>query len=754
MTADERQKMYFPMFGVAAALIILNVSYYSYGMLVSLGWNNWVLDYFIDEWAMKMNAYNSQYTLKMLTLFCLVLMQMLKAGKGVHLSWKRLWTYFAVAMGLFLFPLIYSDSLTCQAIYMVTSVAGFVMTGHAVALLGRKINGLDDDLNDMNETFAQCRALVPTDDSFNLRMKFRWHHKTHYGWINVVNPFRATMVLGTPGSGKSYSVFNPIIEQGIKKGYTMFCYDYKYPALTNIVYNTYLENRNVYKEKYGKDVRFCVINFNDPRNSMRCNPIHPRYIRDGADTSEIADIIMKNINPQSIEREDFFSMSAKVYIDANILFLSRHEGGRYCTFPHLIELLGSDYKDVFEIIKQDPQVRIKIKPFENALKDKALEQLQGQLASAQIPLLKFASPTLYWVLSGDDFPLDINNPEHPEIMCIGNDPDRQSIYGTTLALFTSRMFREINRPGKLKSLVLFDELPTVFLKGLDNLIATARSNLVAIVLGAQDVSQLIRDYTEKEARVIFNTIGNFFSGQISGRNAKEASEMFGREFRQQQSETTGGENDTINTSYHQQEILTQTRIEMMPQGMFFGKVADDYQVKKSIKSDHDRKEYEKKLFCCEILIDNEAFAARKKKWVPVSIADPDGKKHSIFDDLDRRVQAKAEEDPRETCISYLVDVLKQEKVNETNYSDIGARTDAEAKYDTLTEDAINDTFKKAVMKAQEKAVSKMVEDNYNRIVKEIKQLITDEKNKLASQGIDNKAVGGTKKADETEDWPA
>jgi type IV secretory pathway TraG/TraD family ATPase VirD4 len=189
--------------------------------------------------------------------------------------------------------------------------------------------------------------------------------------------------------------------------------------------------------------------------------------------------------------------------------------------------MAQDYKKVFSILSRYPELEAKIKPFANALEGGAQDQLQGQIASAQIPLNKLVSPSLYWVLTGDDFTLDINDPKHPKILCVGNDPDRQAIYSTTLALFTSRMFKLINHKGKRKCGVLLDEIPTIFIKGVDNLIATARSNFVAIVLGAQDKSQLKRDYGEKESEVIFNTVGNIFSGQVNGKTAEDLMKICG-----------------------------------------------------------------------------------------------------------------------------------------------------------------------------------------------------------------------------------
>ncbi len=639
--------MYLPMYLSALLLLVMNVWYFSYGFLESLHLQGKLMDYFLFDVTAKMGLLKNQFQLKLIIVLILVLCQIVKAGKALKTPWRDLIIALVVSLVVFFLPLINKSSYMGQGVYALTSMVGFILTGVSIARVGRKIRGMNaDDLNDVYETFAQCNEKIETEYSVNIPTVYQYQHRKRKGWINVVNPFRATFVFGTPGSGKSYSVYNPYIEQMIKKGYTMFLYDYKYPDLTEVVYNTFLENKDVYRKKYGKEPRFCILNFNDPRYSMRCNPIHPRYINDPADTSEIADIIMRNVNPQSIEREDFFSMSAKVYIDALIWFLRKHKDGRYCTFPHLIELMGRNYKAVFKMLQKYDDIRVKMTPFVNALKGNAQEQLQGQIASAQIPLMRFASPALYWVLSGDEFSLDLNDPENPTILCVGNDPDRQNIYGTTLALYTSRMFRQINHKGKLPCAVLLDELPTIFIKGLDNLIATARSNRVAIVLGAQDKSQLIRDYSDKEAEVIFNTVGNVFAGQVNGRTAKELAETFGREFRQQESETTGGENDTVNRSFQQQDILPQSRIETLTQGYFFGKVADNNDT--PIK---------KKLFCGEIQIDNEGFKARKAKWVKVPEQQDDvfGEK-----EIERQVRANAAKE----CKNYIYIALSERERTE------------------------------------------------------------------------------------------
>jgi hypothetical protein len=168
-----------------------------------------------------------------------------------------------------------------------------------------------------------------------------------------------------------------------------------------------------------------------------------------------------------------------------------YQGGRYCTFPHAIELLNKKYADVFTILRSYPELENYLSPFVDAWESDAQEQLQGQIASAKIPLSRMISPALYWVMTGDDFSLDINNPKEPKILVVGNNPDRQNIYSAALGLYNSRIVKLINKKGQLKSSVIIDELPTIYFRGLDNLIATARSNKVAVLLGFSAINAII-----------------------------------------------------------------------------------------------------------------------------------------------------------------------------------------------------------------------------------------------------------------------
>ena len=476
---------------------------------------------------------------------------------------------------------------------------------------------MDDVFNEENESFMQETRLITNEYSVNLPTRFYYKKKWHDGWINVVLPQRGCIVVGSPGSGKSYCVINQFIKQQIEKGYALYCYDFKFPDLSLIVYNHLLKN----KDKYKANVQFYVINFDDPRHSHRCNPINPTFMSDIADAYESAYVIMLNLNRTWIQKQgDFFVESPIVLFAAIIWYLKIYENGKYCTFPHAIELLNKPSADIFTILTSYRELENYLSPFMDAWKGGAMEQLQGQIASAKIPLSRMISPSLYWIMSGDDFTLDINNPDEPKVLCVGNNPDRQNIYSAALGLYNARIVKMVNRKGKLKCSILVDEVPTIYFKGLDTLIATARSNKVAVCLGAQDFSQLVRDYGEKEARVIQNTVGNVFSGQVLGETAKNLSERFGKVLQQRKSVNMTREDTSTSISTQLDSLIPASKISNLSQGMFVGSVCDSFQEK-----------MEQKIFHCEIVVDNARVAAETKAYKPIPVITDftggDGKDH-------------------------------------------------------------------------------------------------------------------------------
>lgn len=477
-----------------------------------------------------------------------------------------------------------------------------------------KNNLMDDVFNVENESFMQETRLMENEYSVNLPTRFYYQKKWNNGWINVVNPFRATIVLGTPGSGKSYAVVNNFIKQQIEKSFAMYIYDYKFPDLSEIAYNHLLK----YADRYEVKPTFYVINFDDPRRSHRCNPINPNFMTDISDAYESAYTIMLNLNRSWIQKQgDFFVESPIILLAAIIWYLKIYDNGRYCTFPHAIEFLNRPYAQIFPILTSYPELENYLSPFMDAWESNAQDQLQGQIASAKIPLSRMISPALYWVMTGDDFSLDINNPKEPKILVVGNNPDRQNIYSAALGLYNSRIVKLINKKKQLKSSVIIDELPTIYFRGLDNLIATARSNKVAVCLGFQDFSQLTRDYGDKESKVIQNTVGNIFSGQVVGETAKNLSERFGRVLQKRQSMTINRNDKSTSISTQMDSLIPASKISNLTQGMFVGAVSDNFDER-----------IEQKIFHAEIVVDSAKVSAEMKayKKIPViaEFTDSDG----------------------------------------------------------------------------------------------------------------------------------
>ena len=471
-----------------------------------------------------------------------------------------------------------------------------------------------DPFNDDNESFEQEARLLENEYSVNLPTRYYYRGEWRPGMINVINPFRATMVLGTPGSGKSYAVVNSYIRQQIEKGFAMYIYDFKFDDLSLLAYNHLLRHLDAYPTR----PRFCVINFDDPRRSNRCNPIAPEFMTDISDAYESAYTIMLNLNKTWIQKQgDFFVDSPIILLAAIIWYLKIYDGGRCCTFPHAVEFLNQPYEKIFPVLTSYPELENYLSPFMDAWRGNAQDQLQGQIASAKIPLSRMISPQLYWVMTGNDFTLDINNPEDPKILCVGNNPDRQNIYSAALGLYNSRIVRLINKKGKLKSSIIIDELPTIYFRGLDNLIATARSNKVAVCLSFQDFSQLERDYGQEEAKVIENTVGNIFAGQVLGDTAKTLSERFGRIVQLRTSNSLSNDNLTTSTNTQLDSLIPASKISNLSQGMFVGAVADNFDER-----------IEQKIFHAEIVIDREKLAGETASYVPIpeisSFRDADG----------------------------------------------------------------------------------------------------------------------------------
>lgn len=478
-------------------------------------------------------------------------------------------------------------------VYMATAGLGYLMVlGYGTRmsrLLRLRLSA--DIFNDGNETFPQEERLRSNEYSVNLPARYRLRDRTRHSWINIINPFRGILVMGSPGSGKSYFVIQHIIRQHIEKGFALFVYDFKFDDLSRIAYYWLLRCR----ERYAVAPSFYVINFDDLSRTHRCNPLEPSSMGDITDASESARTILLGLNRDWTRKQgDFFVESPINFLTAVIWYLRKYEGGRYCTLPHVIELMQQDYEELFAVLNTEPEIEVLVNPFISAWQHDAVEQLEGQVASAKIGMARLSSPQLYWVLSGSDFTLDINNPQAPKIVCVGNNPEKQQIYGAVLSLYVSRLVRQVNKRDRLKCGLVFDEFPTIFFNHIDSLIATARSNKVATTLGIQDFSQLKKDYGRDGADVIMNITGNIISGQVMGETARGLSERFGKIMQERESVSVNRTDTSVSRSRQLDYAVPAARIAALSSGEFVGMVADN---------PHEK--IRRKVFHAEILSNEE-----------------------------------------------------------------------------------------------------------------------------------------------------
>ena len=596
--------------GISVIFLLVNCYWFCYEAFHVWGFTLGIIDKILMNFQRTTGLFSSILWTK---LFCVVFLALSCLGtKGVKeekITWAKIWTvlfsgfaFFFLNWWLLVLPI---GKIGAASLYIFTLSVGYICLLMGGVWMSRllKNNLMDDVFNTENESFMQETRLMGNEYSVNLPTRFYYKKKWNNGWINVVNPFRASMVLGTPGSGKSYAIVNNYIKQQIEKGFAMYIYDYKFPDLSEIAYNHLLHHLDAYKVK----PQFFVINFDDPRKSHRCNPINPAFMTDISDAYESAYTIMLNLNRSWIQKQgDFFVESPIILLAAIIWFLKIYENGKYCTFPHAIEFLNRPYAQIFPILTSYDELANYLSPFMDAWEGGAQEQLQGQIASAKIPLSRMISPALYWVMTGDDFSLDINNPNEPKVLVVGNNPDRQNIYSAALGLYNSRIVKLINKKKQLKSSVIIDELPTIYFRGLDNLIATARSNKVAVCLGFQDFSQLTRDYGDKESKVIQNTVGNVFSGQVVGETAKTLSERFGKVLQQRQSMTINRNDKSTSISTQMDSLIPASKISNLTQGMFVGAVSDNFDER-----------IDQKIFHAEIVVDSAKVSADMKTYKPI-----------------------------------------------------------------------------------------------------------------------------------------
>ncbi|MBE7178460.1 MAG: type IV secretory system conjugative DNA transfer family protein [Mucilaginibacter polytrichastri] len=563
---------------ISVAFLLLRIYFTEYPVFAPAGIRSDITDRLLRPVAASVLFQSTAYANTAILVFLCISLMGINGRKQEDAGYAQ--AIYLVAVGLVFFlgaewiMLTPIRSETSVWLYTLFRIAGYLLILGGGTRLSRVFRSAaeKDVFNHANETFPQEERKLENEYSVNLPAHYTLKSRQRKSWINIINPFRGILVAGTPGAGKSYFVIRHIIDQHIRKGFTVFIYDFKYDDLSRIAYNKLL----AYRKAYTTAPQFFVINFDRLSHSHRCNPLHPDAMHDITDASEASRTIMLGLNRDWIKKQgDFFVESPINFLTAVIWYLRKYENGRFCTLPHVIELMQADYDQLFPLLEQEEEIKALINPFISAYRNNAREQLEGQIASAKIGLARLVSPQLYYILSGNDFTLDVNNPEEPKIICVGNNPQKIQVYGAVLSLYIARMIKLVNRKNQQKSSLIFDEFPTIYFNGIDSLIATARCNRVATTLAVQDYSQLRKDYGSEQADVITGIIGNVISGQVSGATAKKLSESFGRILQTRKSHSISDSGTSVSRNSQLDSAIPVSTIAGLSSGEFVGYVADN-----------------------------------------------------------------------------------------------------------------------------------------------------------------------------------
>lgn len=595
---------------IAIFILILHFYYYCYPFFKIFGLTWTFTDQVLGN-IIRTGLYNSFHKSKLIALGFLILSLLgAKGKKSETITYKTTLRY--IIPGLLLYFLSWFilagkvQSLAPFIGYMVVVSVGFILILTGGTLLSRIIKDAlaDDIFNEENETFPQEERLITNEFSINLPAKYRFKGKLRNSFLNFIAVFRSVIVQGGPGAGKTAFVIRHFISQALSKPepYTMLVYDFKFPDLSLIAYNHWLKN----KHKYKGEPACYFINFDDLSRSHRCNPLDPESMEDITDASESAKTILYGLNRSWQKKQgDFFVDSAINFVTAVIWYLRKYKDGAFCTLPHVIEFIQLEYDKMFTLLSMQDEVRSLITVFIQAYKNGAVEQLEGQIASAKIALATLSSPQLYYILSGDDFKLDINNPEHPKVLCLGNNPQKIQTYGAVISLYVNRLLKIINKKGKLKSMLVFDEYPTL-VADVTTTISTGRSNLICVLLGVQSINQLIKEYGKEQAEVIISIVGSIISGQVTGDGAKRLSEQIGRIMQDRQSLSINRNDTSVSKSKQLESAVPASKIANFSSGEFAGVLADTPQQKMPLKAFH-----------CMIQNDFDAVNKEENEYQPI-----------------------------------------------------------------------------------------------------------------------------------------
>lgn len=527
---------------------------------------------------------------------------------GIALMFSSL--AFAVEAGDTTIPKIFPGFSLYQIIYATLAILGTIFTQVGADSISKYMQNKmgKDRWNVEEESFDQNQELVESVTSINIPYVFRYKKKNNKGWINI-NPFRGTMVIGVPGSGKSFGIINPAIRQMIAKNFCLCIYDFKFPDLGKIAYYHYLLKKST-DENYKHN--FYVINLDDVEKSKRINPFKKEYIGTLAEAQEMAESMVSALQKGGASAgggsEQFFTQSAINFLSSCIYFFATLENGKYSDLPHLLSFMNRSYKEIFDSLFTHEELHSLLSPFKSAYDNKAFDQLEGQVGTLKIFLSRLATKESFWVFSGDEVELKITDKENPSIVILASDPGTQDINSALYSSVLNRILRLINSKENMPGGIIADEFPTIYIHKIDNVVATARSNRVAVMLGLQEIPQLKQFYKKEVADTISSIVGNILSGAARDKNTLEWLEkMFGKIKQKTYSQSISQQGTTTSINEKMDFMIPAGKIAALRTGEMVGMIAQG--------EENDTEEYKTSAISGKINLDMTKIKEEEKNYI-------------------------------------------------------------------------------------------------------------------------------------------
>jgi len=596
---------------VASALLLLSIYAIGYPLFQYLGLTGEPAERHIRTYVSRAGGVMKlDYMLRALTLYFVFLF--LYGNKARHFELDRpLETYLkrgVVFTLLFFFSnavlLLPFGHVLLAVLYITLSLTFFyLMCRNLFVYIAMKRHAgiMTDRFNEEQEEFDQVGTKIG-DGRFSIHIpaltlgRSGTRERKRIYW-NIVNPFAGTSVTGNPGTGKSFVFINEYIRQCLLNGFTACVYDYKLGELTDMMYRYLMMNSRAIQDHpnfKGKILpQFVAFDIDDPMRSVRLNPFSPDNLKDEEDCKDVGYVFMENLNRTWATRQgEFFPESAKNYFTACIAFLrftclesKSGQIGNCSSFPHVVSFINSKAgrEKLFTVLAAHPKTRIISSAFKDAMDDGALEQLSGQTATVKMAVSSMATPKIYWAFSENEASCHVSNPQEPYYLCLVNNEQKSQSYTPCLSLVLGQVVKRINKPGNLPSLLAIDELATVYVKDIDKLISTARSNRVAVLLGFQDFAQLVKDYKKEVADVVINVCGNVITGRVVRETARAFQDMFGKIKQKRVSVSSSQSGTSTSVSTQMDYVIPEAKVASMSQGEFALKLSDTVSHKLPVK---------------------------------------------------------------------------------------------------------------------------------------------------------------------------